>query len=196
MDAKTDRELVLEAEPGAGLESRQSPLSGLTEYRVTHHPAHGRRDIRHAWSPTEALAWRAACGRLGLRIHRLAWPRIPYGFRRRVSIRTGPGGGHGGHRQTPTRGRRGHEDGSPAGARLPPRGRAGVPAQQPHRGGRVPSGIQPAARGAGQPGHLGVIRGPGVGGRVCPPRALEPPSACAEHIGRRAGGGHRTGTPT
>ncbi len=67
MDARTDREVVLRFRPGARVGSRASPWDGRTQFQVTFAPLPGQRNIRAPWSPTEALAWRAACVRLGLR---------------------------------------------------------------------------------------------------------------------------------
>ena len=71
MDARTDRELVLECWPDALAVSRPNPFSGVTEYRVEFQPVSGRRRFQSGgWFPGEGSAWQAASARLGLRVRR------------------------------------------------------------------------------------------------------------------------------
>ena len=70
MKARTDQELVTESEPGARVLSRRSPVTWVTQYRVSYALAGGRPPVRHPWCPTRKRAWRAACARLGLRDNR------------------------------------------------------------------------------------------------------------------------------
>ena len=71
MDASTDREMVLGAQPGAVVESRANTRTGRTEYRVAYDPGHGAMDARTPWTWSEARAWQGACYRLGLRANRV-----------------------------------------------------------------------------------------------------------------------------
>ncbi len=72
MDARTDRELVLEVRPEAAVATRPCPGKyGRWYFKVTFGPAPGRPgDASDHWCPSEAMAWQWACARLGLRAGR------------------------------------------------------------------------------------------------------------------------------
>ena len=67
--APTDRELVLGFRPDAVVVSRVHPRSGVTEYQVNCAAVSGK-PVKIGWVRTEALAWRGACVRMGLRVKR------------------------------------------------------------------------------------------------------------------------------
>jgi hypothetical protein len=67
---KTDQELVLSHKPTAKIESRTNARTTKRECRVVCVPmADQRRDLG-PWCGNEDRAWKAACLRLGLRLHR------------------------------------------------------------------------------------------------------------------------------
>ena len=67
---KTDRELVLSHKPSAKIESRTNMRTTKHECRVVCIPMLGQRKDLGPWCGSEERAWKAACLRLGLRLHR------------------------------------------------------------------------------------------------------------------------------
>ena len=67
MTTPTDEDLVLGFRPEATMESQPGHRPGATKYRVAYVPVPGSRVERIGWVHTEAMAWRAACVRMGLR---------------------------------------------------------------------------------------------------------------------------------
>jgi|GEM_PF-369495 len=67
---QTDREMVLDFQPTARVESRVNSRSDRSEYRVVHRPAEGRRAELGPWCGSEQRAWEAACLRQGLHLRR------------------------------------------------------------------------------------------------------------------------------
>jgi hypothetical protein len=71
--AMTDHELVQNHRPTARLASRPSNRTlGRHEYRVMCTPPAGQRADLGPWCGSETQAWKSACLRLGLRLHRRA----------------------------------------------------------------------------------------------------------------------------
>ncbi len=66
----TDRELILDHRPTAKIESRADPRTNRPQCRVVCVPAEGQRRDLGPWCGSEDRAWKAACLRLGLRLHR------------------------------------------------------------------------------------------------------------------------------
>jgi len=69
--AHSDRDLVLVYRPTARIASRPSSRTpGRTEYRVMCTPPPGQRADLGPWCGSEIQAWKSACLKLGLRLHR------------------------------------------------------------------------------------------------------------------------------
>ena len=67
---QTDREMILDFQPTACVESRMNSRRSRLEYRVVHRPTEGQRAELGPWCGTEPCAWEAACLRQGLRLRR------------------------------------------------------------------------------------------------------------------------------